>query len=95
MLDDMKGKGVIEESEGPWSSPVVLVRKKNGDLRFCVDYRKLNDVTKKYCFPLPRIDDTLDTLEGAKWFSTLDLNSGYWQVALHPDDKEKTAFSTG
>jgi hypothetical protein len=60
-----------------------------------VDYRKLNDVTKKDCFPLPRIDDTLDTLEGTKWFSTLDLKSGYWQVALHPDDREKTAFSTG
>jgi hypothetical protein len=95
MLDDMKRKGVIEESEGPWSSPVVLVRKKNGDNRFCVDYKKLNYVTKKDCFPLPRTDDTLDTLAGAKWFSTLDLKSGYWQMALHPDDKEKTAFSTG
>jgi hypothetical protein len=83
MLDDMKRKGVIEESEGPWSSPVVLVRKKNGDMRFCVDYRKLNDVTKKDCFPLPRIDDTLDTLAGAKWFSTLDLKSGYWQKFLY------------
>jgi hypothetical protein len=95
MLEDMKERGVIEESDSPWSSPVVLVRKKNGDLRFCVDYGKLNAVTKKDCFPLPRIDDTLDTLAGAKWFSTLDLKSGYWQVALHPDDKEKTAFSTG
>jgi hypothetical protein len=73
MLDDMKGKGVIEESEGPWSSPVVLVRKKNGVLRFCVDYRKLNNVTKKDCFPLPKIDDTLDTLAGAKWFSAFDV----------------------
>jgi hypothetical protein len=95
MLDDMKRKGVIEESEGPWSSPFVIVRKKNGDIRFCVDYRKLNDVTKKDCFPLPRIDDTFYTLAGAQWFSTIDLKSGYWQVALHPDDKEKTAFSTG
>jgi hypothetical protein len=95
MLEDMTSKGVIEESDSPWSTPVVLDRKKDGSLRFCVDYRRLNDVTKKDCFPLPRIDDTLDTLAGAKWFSTLDLESGYWQVALHPEDKEKTAFSTG
>jgi hypothetical protein len=93
-LGDMQRHGVIEESDSTWSSPVVLVRK-NGELRFCVDYRKLNDVTKKDCFPLPQIDDTLDTLAGAKWFSTLDLKSGYWQVDVHPDDKEKTAFSTG
>jgi hypothetical protein len=59
-----------------------------------VDYIKLNNVTKN-CFPLPRIDDTLDMLAGAKWYSTLDLKSGYWQVDVHPDDKEKTAFSTG
>ena len=95
LLEDMKNKGLIEESDSPWSSPVVLVGKKDGSLRFCVDYRRLNDVTKKDCFPLPRIDDTLDTLAGAQWFSTLDLKSGYWQVALHPEEKEKTAFSTG
>jgi hypothetical protein len=95
MIDDMQRRGVFEESDSPWSSPVVPVRKKNGELRFCVDYRKLNDVTKKDSFPLPRIDDTLDTLSGAKWFSTLDLKSGYWLVDVHPDDKEKTAFSTG
>ena len=93
-MEDMKSKGVIEKSDSLWSSPVVLVRK-DGGLRFCVDYRRLNGVTKKDCFPLPRIDDTLDTLAGAKWFSTLDLKSRYWQVALHPEDKEKTAFSTG
>jgi hypothetical protein len=65
MLDDMQRRRVIKESDSPWSTPVVLVRKKNGELRFCVDYRKLNDVTKKDCFPLSRIDDILDTLAGA------------------------------
>ena len=68
---------MIEETDSPWSSPVVLVRKKDGNLCFCFDYRRLNDNTKKNWFPLPRIDDTLDTLAGAKWFSTLDLKSGY------------------
>jgi hypothetical protein len=68
---------VIEESDSPWSPPVVLVRKKNGELRFCVDCRKLNDVTRKDSFPLPLIDDTLETLAGTKWFSILDLKSGY------------------
>jgi hypothetical protein len=63
-----------------------LIRKKNGELRLCVDYRKLNYVTKKVCSPLPRINDTLYTLAGAKWFSTLDLKSGYWQVDVHPND---------
>jgi hypothetical protein len=94
MLNDMQRREVIEESDSPWSSPAVLVRKKNGELRFCVDCRKLNDVTKKDCFPLPRIDDTLDTLAGFKWLSTLARKTGYWQVDVHPDDREKTAFST-
>jgi hypothetical protein len=66
--------------------------RKNGKLRFCVVYRKLNDVTKKDSFPLPRVDDTLDTLGGSNWFSTLDLYSGYWQVDVHPDDKEKNCI---
>ncbi|GFT17118.1 hypothetical protein TNCV_4738431 [Trichonephila clavipes] len=91
----MKNNDVIEPSSSSWASPIVLVRKKDGSSRFCVDYRRLNDVTKKDSYPLPRMDDTLDTLVGNTWFSTLDLKSGYWQVELHLDDKEKTAFTTG
>jgi hypothetical protein len=94
MLDDMQRHEVIEESDSPWSSPFVLVRKKNRDLCFCIEYRKLNNATRNKCFPLSRTDDTLDRLVGAKWFSTLELRSGYWQVDLHPDDK-KTAFLMG
>ena len=87
-------RDVIESSSGPWTSPVVVVKKKDGTCRFCVDYRKLNSVTIKDSFPLPRIDDTLDALAGARCFSMLDSGSGYWQVSLTEDAKEKTAFAT-
>ncbi len=93
-LREMQGSGVISPSASPWASPVVLVRKKDGTLRFCIDYRELNSVTKTDTFPLPRNDDMLDQLNKAKFFSTLDLASGYWQVQVHPQSKEKTAFVT-
>ena len=69
-------------------------RKKDGTLRFCIDFRKLNDVTVKGAHPLPRIDDTLEALKGAKIFSTLDLKSGYWQGPIKEEHKSKTAFRT-
>ena len=84
--------GQIEPSDSPWSSPVILVTKKDGGTRFCVEYRRLNDVTVKDAYPLPRIDDTL--LAGKQWFSTLDLASGYWQVSLSQEARIKTALAT-
>ena len=93
-VDEMLSGGQIEPSESPWSAPVVLVTKKDGGTRFCVDYRKLNLATVKDAYPLPRIDDTLDMLAGKRWFSTLDLASGYWQVSLSPEARCKTAFAT-
>ena len=94
MVSDMLQQGVIEPSSSLWASPVVLVRKKDGGMRFCVDYHKLNHATKLDEFPLPRIDDTLDLLAGARYFTTLDLAAGYWQVAMDPSSQEKTAFAT-
>ncbi|CAF4474885.1 unnamed protein product, partial [Didymodactylos carnosus] len=76
---EMLKSDVAEPSFGPWASPVTLVPKKDGTLRFCIDFRKLNEVTIKDTYPIPRIDDTLDALKGAKYFSTLDLSSGFWQ----------------
>ena len=91
---EMLTGGQIEASDSPWSSPVILVTKKDGGTRFCVDYRQLNDATTKDAYPLPRIDDTLDMLAGKQWFSTLDLASGYWQVSLSQEARVKTTFGT-
>ena len=85
-IRDMLDHKVIQPSESAWASPVVLVKKKDESFRFCIDYRKLNMSTVKDAYPLPRIDDTLDMLSGCKWFSTLDLLSGYWQVEVAPED---------
>ena len=93
-LKVMQESHVIQPSTSPWASPVVLVRKKDGSHRFCIDYRRLNAVTKSDIYPLPRIDDLLDQLGRCKYFSTLDLASGYWQIRVAPESREKTAFVT-
>ncbi|KAE9121933.1 hypothetical protein PF010_g6927 [Phytophthora fragariae] len=86
----MLDAGVIEEGNGAWGFLVVLVRKKDGEVRFCVDYRALNKFTKKDVYPLPRIDETLEALGDAQLFTTLDLRAGYWQIRVAPKDRDKT-----
>ena len=88
MLDD----GIIRPSKSPWSAPVVLAPKADGQTRFCVNYKKLNDITIKDAYPLHRIDDTLQALGNAQIFSSLDLRAGYWQIPMREQDIEKTAF---
>lgn len=94
-LRDMLEAKVIKESNSPFASPVVLVRKADGSLRFCVDYRTLNRRTVRDAHTLPRIDETLDSLIGAKYLTSLDLKAGYWQCEVADQDKEKTAFTVG
>ncbi|UYV67705.1 hypothetical protein LAZ67_5001654, partial [Cordylochernes scorpioides] len=93
-IDEMLTEGIIRPSSSPWSFPVILVKKRDGKYRFCVDYRKLNNVTVKDVYPIPRIDEVMDTLQGSTHFSAIDLRSGYWQVEVEERDKEKTAFTT-
>lgn len=95
-LQEMLDSDIIEESDSMWQSPVVMVKKKNGQLRFAVDYRKLNAVTKQFTFPLPRLEDVFDTIgtTQAKFFSTLDLASGFWQIPMDEETKHKSAFVT-
>jgi len=91
-VEKMLQAGVIEPSSSPWSSNVVLAEKSDGSQRFCVDYRRLNDLTYKDSFPLPKIDTCLDALGESMYFSTMDLRSGFWQVTIDPRDAGKTAF---
>src|SRR5436305_7825314 len=90
----METRQLIRKSMSPMAAPVVIVEKKDGTKRFCVDYRGLNKVTKTDRFPLPRIDELLESFRTANWFTTIDLASGYWQVEIAEEDKEKTAFIT-
>ncbi|KAL0159073.1 hypothetical protein M9458_047149, partial [Cirrhinus mrigala] len=86
--------GVIEPSRSPWSCPIVMVPKPDGTLRFCNNFRRLNEVSEFDGYPMPRVDELLDQLGGARYITTLDLTKGYWQVPLTPSAKQKTAFPT-
>ena len=93
-LDELLASGFIQPSKSPFGAPVLFVKKKDGSMRMCVDYRDLNRITVKNRYPLPRIDELFDRLKGANYFSKIDLRSGYHQVRIHPDDVHKTAFRT-
>lgn len=93
-LDSLLAQDIISPSTSPYAAPIVLVRKKSGELCMCCDYRRLNDITRKDAFPIPRMEECIDALEGSKYFSTLDLASGYHQVEMAEEDRQKTAFTT-
>ena len=93
-LKDLLERGIIRESTSPYSAPIVVVDKKTGDRRMCIDYRDLNAKTKKNSYPIPRQTEIFASFQGAQWFTSLDLASGYWQVGMDEKDKEKTAFIT-
>ena len=93
-IEEMLQAKQITPSRSPWAAPIVLSPKKDGSLRFCIDYRKLNASTIRTAYPMPRVDDTLDSLREARYISTLDLRSGYWQVEIDSESRDKTAFIT-
>ena len=93
-IDKMLDQGIIEPSNSPWASHIVIVTKNDGTPRFCIDYRKLNEVSRKDAYPLPKINECIDELAGAEWFCTLDLAHGYWQVEMEEESKPQTAFAS-
>lgn len=93
-IHQMLHDGIIEPANGPYAAPVTLQPKKDGSLRFCVDFRQLNSATVRDVYPIPRIDDTLDQLQNAKYFTSMDLKSGFWQIELDAESRPKTAFTT-
>ena len=94
-IQEMLDGGAIHPSQSPWCNAVVLVRKKDGGLRFCIDFRWLNSYTKKDVYPLPRMQETMESMVGARFFSTMDLKSGFWQVKMAKDSQQYTAFTVG
>ena len=93
-LEEMEKDGIIERSSSEWAFPIVLVKKKDGSLRMCVDYRRLNSISDADAYPMPRVDDMIDTLGKAKYITTLDLARGYWQVPVEEQSRSRTAFAT-
>ena len=94
-IQEMLDGGTICPSQSPWCNVVVLVHKKDGGLQFCIDFRKLNNRTKKDAFPLPRMQETMESMVGARFFSTMDLKSGFWQVKMAKESQQYTAFTVG
>ena len=93
-LNKLLKEGIISPSASPWSSPIVLVRKKDGSTRMCIDFRRLNSKSMEDQFPLPNIEETLIKVRNSRFFSTLDMKSGYWQIPIAKEDREKTGFIT-
>ena len=93
-IEEMLKQGLIEPSTSEWSSPVVLVKKKDGTMRLCVDYCRLNDVSESDAYPMPRIDELIDRLGKSCFITAIDLTRGHWQVPVVEQDRSKTAFST-
>lgn len=91
----MLADGIIEPSKSTWLSPVVLIKKKDGGIRFCVDYRNMNKMTVIDTYPMPQLDQSLDDLSGKQWFTALDACSANWTIEVEPQDRPKTAFSDG